>query len=719
MTTSTLEKQETVEKKEIAEKFSPGVNKSTESKIIASPELQTNGSPDALKVENGTQAAVEEKASPVASAKVDDTPRGLRDNPLEKMASSSRTMDWVTVKKILNFIKGYLVPYQTADPHLNRHLMTMYGLLALSKSCFLAMPLCMKYGINMLTNQSTVLNSISYFLAYGALNTIGSVSDARRGVLIATVIQDAWRLVSLKTYDHLLKLDISYHLGGTKTSLFSIQKAKKGIEANLRFMTNTIIPSFVEITIGCTLLFTQAGIQFTGVFLGSVLAFLLFTRSASKTRKTFVAKQKEQDKILDFLVTESLSNYFLVKHFNAEKIELIKFETVLNKYRKYALENAKALGSINVGQRTIIAVGLTINLILGAMGVHAGTMTPGDLVMVQTLMVQVFQPLHNLGVLSREFVDSYFEIRELFRILEKKPKIYDKPDARDYEYKGGEIVFQNVSFSYVPERPLIQHLNLRIPSKKIIALCGESGVGKTTLYNLLFRFYDPEGGDVFLDGQNIKDLKLESFRDNIGVVSQQPVLFNDTIYNNLLYANPKRTFEEIQDVCKRVGLHDTIMQSKEGYDTVVGDQGAKFSGGERQRLSIARCFLKDPPIILLDEMTSALDARNENQMMQIVDTWRGKKTVVYITHRMHLNDFADSVVMLRKDGTVEQGTHQQLSRNYSSKYYELWHEYLARKTEDLFEGKDSEAEIPYVASVEPNVIYPRVGLFGIAALNGR
>jgi ABC-type multidrug transport system fused ATPase/permease subunit len=335
---------------------------------------------------------------------------------------------------------------------------------------------------------------------------------------------------------------------------------------------------------------------------------------------------------------------------------------------------------LNTGQRIIFAIGLSLNLILGGFGVFSGALTPGDLVMLQALMVQIFAPLNNLGNMYREWVDSYYEIRELFKILDQKPKILDSPNAREYEFKGGQIEFRKVSFGYFSERPIIKDVTLTIPALSCVSIVGESGVGKSSLLNIIFRMYDPDKGNVFLDGQNLKDLKLESFREKIAIVSQSSILFNDTILNNLLYANPLKSQEEIHEVCRKLNLHDKIMQLPKGYDTLVGEQGSKFSGGERQRFAIARCLLKDSPIILLDEITTALDALNENRVIEMINNMKKKKTIIMVTHKLHMNEFCDQVLMVRRDGAMDMGPHEELLKN-SSSYKELWKNYQEKKNE--------------------------------------
>ncbi|EGR27509.1 hypothetical protein IMG5_195130, partial [Ichthyophthirius multifiliis] len=487
------------------------------------------------------------------------------------------------------------------------------------------------------------------------------------------ISQNALREISMQTYQHLLQLDPTFHFGESqRQTMFDIIKAQKGIESNLKSVTQFFIPFISDIGLSAFFLLYHCGPFFFISFLATYSGYIWYTFDLSNYRIQAMKLQKQYDRQADFTLSETLSNYYNVKYYNAEQFEIQRYADIQKKYQEQAILNQQTLSKLNSGQRIIFSAGLTANMIYGAFKVQQGLMRAGDIVLVQSVMMQVYQPLFILGVQWREWTNSSLDIQRLFKIMDMKPKIQDKENAINYQYKGGEIVLKNASFSYNDKKEILKNLSIVFDQKKLISIVGKSGIGKTTMFNLIVRLYDPIQGDVFIDGQNLKDLKQSSYRKYVCVISQHPYLFYDTILSNILYGSNNKSQEQVIEICKSLNLHDLIMGLPQGYNTYVGEQGYKFSGGERQRISIARALVNDSSILLMDEPTSSLDSKNEEDFMKIIQKIKKDKTIIMITHRLHLNDYFDEVLYIDAEGFYEKGSNYELINKQDGMYKMFW-----------------------------------------------
>ncbi|KAL4434505.1 hypothetical protein ABPG74_007289 [Tetrahymena malaccensis] len=595
---------------------------------------------------------------------------------LEKM-DPKKNKDLATKLRILQYIKPYIIPFYHQDKEINKTILKSYGYMFLSKSFFYAGPISLKYAINYLASASLISQAPIFIIGYGLCYSAYVFFEGQRNKILAHISQNALREISQQTYEHLLKLDPSFHFGDSqRQTIFDITKAQKAIESNLKSVSSFFIPFISDVVLSSVFLLYHCGPFVFLSFLMTYGGYIWFTFDLTNSRRKGMGLQKKYERQADFTLSETLSNYYNVKYYSAEKFEINRYTSILENYKNQTIENQRTLAQLNSGQRFVFSIGLTANMIYGAYKVQKGLMTAGDIVLMQSLMMQVLQPLFFLGVQWREWTNSALDIQRLFKIMDTKPKIQNSPNAVDFVYNGGEIEFQNIKFGYSNDKVIIENMNVTFGKGKWISLVGESGLGKTTMFNLIFRLYDPQQGSILIDGQDIKNLKMESFRQQICVVSQNPYLFNDTVMSNLLYGSKNKKQEDVIEVCKKLNLHDLFMSLPQGYQTLVGEQGNKFSGGEKQRISIARCLLNDAQIILLDEPTSSLDSLNEDRVMKAIESLRNDKTIIMITHRLHLNSYTNEVIYLTKDGYKEQGKHSHLIQEKNTRYSKLWENFV-------------------------------------------
>lgn len=511
--------------------------------------------------------------------------------------------------------------------------------------------------------------------AYGATRIGATFFQEFRNAVFASVSQKAIRRVAGNVFEHLLKLDLNFHLSRQTGGLTrAIDRGTKGISFLLTSMVFHIIPTALEISLVCGILTWQYGWQFAAITAGTMAAYSWFTISTTAWRTKFRKQANAADNKGATVAVDSLINYEAVKYFNNEAFESKRYDAALRSYEDASIKVATSLAYLNSGQNLIFSSALTAMMYMAAQGVATGSLTVGDLVMVNQLVFQLSVPLNFLGSVYRELRQSLLDMETLFNLQKVNVAIKEKPNAQPLLLnKGGEIRFENVSFGYRPDRPILQGLNLTIPAGKKVAIVGPSGCGKSTILRLLFRFYDVQNGRITIDGQDIRDVQIESLRKSIGVVPQDTPLFNDTIEHNIRYGDINATSEAVQAAAQRARIHDIIQGFPDGYKTMVGERGMMISGGEKQRLAISRLVLKDPPLLFFDEATSALDTHTEQTLLGNINSVIREKarTSVFVAHRLRTIYDSDVIIVLKDGKVAEQGSHESLVDS-DGIYSELW-----------------------------------------------
>ncbi|KAF1838152.1 iron-sulfur clusters transporter atm1, mitochondrial precursor [Decorospora gaudefroyi] len=531
----------------------------------------------------------------------------------------------------------------------------------------------------------------SMILAYGLTRVGATVSQELRNAVFASVAQKAIRKVACSVYEHLLRLDLSFHLSRQTGGLTrAIDRGTKGISFLLTAMVFHIFPTALEISLVCAILTYQYGWQFALITGLTMTAYSVFTIMTTSWRTKFRKQANAADNKAATVAVDSMINYEAVKYFNNEKYEVGRYDKALKDYEKASIKVATSLAFLNSGQNIIFSSALTAMMYLAANGVATGQLTVGDLVMVNQLVFQLSVPLNFLGSMYRELRQSLLDMETLFNLQKVNVQVKDKPDAKPLALKTGEIKFENVTFSYRPDRPIIKNLNLTIPAGKKVAIVGPSGCGKSTILRLLFRYYDAQNGRILIDGQDIRDVSLESLRRAIGVVPQDTPLFNNTIQHNIHYGNLEATQDQVHEAARRAHIHESISHFPDGYDTMVGERGMMISGGEKQRLAVARLILKDPPFLFFDEATSALDTHTEQALLSHINSLvkEKKRTSIFVAHRLRTIYDSDVIIVLREGNVAESGTHQDLI-DRDGLYSELW---SAQETMFAEPEKESEEE---------------------------
>ncbi|KAF2445365.1 P-loop containing nucleoside triphosphate hydrolase protein [Karstenula rhodostoma CBS 690.94] len=514
----------------------------------------------------------------------------------------------------------------------------------------------------------------SMIVAYGATRIGATVFQEVRNAVFASVAQKAIRSVACKVYEHLLRLDQSFHLSRQTGGLTrAIDRGTKGISFLLTSMVFHVLPTALEISLVCGILTYNYGAKFAFITGTTMVAYAAFTILTTSWRTKFRKQANAADNKAATVAVDSLINYEAVKYFNNEKYEVAKYNNALLGYEKASIKVATSLALLNSGQNLIFSSALTAMMYLAADGVATGHLTVGDLVMVNQLVFQLSVPLNFLGSVYRELRQSLLDMETLFNLQKVELKVKDKPNAKPLLLSSGELKFENVTFGYRPDRPILKNLNLTIPAGKKVAIVGPSGCGKSTILRLLFRYYDVQEGRILIDGQDIRDVSLESLRKAIGVVPQDTPLFNDTIGHNIKYGNLDATDAQVMEAARRAHVHDTISNFPDGYNTMVGERGMMISGGEKQRLAVSRLILKDPPLLFFDEATSALDTHTEQALLSHINSIlkEKKRTSVFVAHRLRTIYDSDLIIVLRAGSVAESGTHEQLV-DRAGLYSELW-----------------------------------------------
>ncbi|KAA1479000.1 P-loop containing nucleoside triphosphate hydrolase protein [Dentipellis sp. KUC8613] len=519
----------------------------------------------------------------------------------------------------------------------------------------------------------------SVILGYGLARVGATLFGELLNAVFANVGQRAIRTVARDTFEHLLNLDLRFHLSRQTGGLTrAIDRGTKGITFILQAILFRVVPTALEITLVCGILTYKFGWEYAVITAMTMAAYSWFTVRTTSWRTQFRREANAADNRAATVAVDSLINVEAVKHFNNEKYEIAQYDKHLRAYEKAAIKIATSLAFLNSGQNIIFSSALTGIMFLSAQGVINGTMTVGDLVMVNQLIFQLSLPLNFLGTIYREIRQSLLDMEVLFNLQTQNTPPADPPDAKPLQLRGGNITFDHVSFGYHPSHPIFRDLSFTVPAGKKVAIVGPSGCGKSTVFRLLYRFYNPTSGRIFVDGQDIHQVQVDSLRRAIGVVPQDTPLFHADIMHNIRYGRLDATDEEVMEAAKRAHVHETVQRLPDGYHTTVGERGLMISGGEKQRLAVARVLLKDPEIMFFDEATSALDSHTEAELMKNINSMLLEKTrtSIFVAHRLRTVVEADLILVFREGQVVEQGTHDELIKT-GGLYYSMWQEQVA------------------------------------------
>jgi ATP-binding cassette, subfamily B, heavy metal transporter len=517
-----------------------------------------------------------------------------------------------------------------------------------------------------------IAGPVALTLFYGVMRLAGVGFTQLRDGVFARVGQRALRQLALETFRHIHSLSLGYHIT-RKTGGLSriIERGVKGVDFLMRFLLFSIIPLVLELGLVLVILWAAFGFWYLLVVAATIFVYVAFTFKVTEMRVQIRKRMNERDTDANQKAIDSLLNFETVKYFNAEEREARRYDESMAGYEEAAVKTGVSLSWLNFGQSFLMTVGLVAVMVMAARGVQAGTFTVGDFVMVNAYMIQITMPLNFLGTVYREIRQALVDMAAMFGLLQEPAEIRDRPDAKPLAVTGGRIEFRKVSFAYNTERGILHCLDLTVEPGQTVAVVGPSGSGKSTIGRLLFRFYDPQSGRVLIDGQDLRDVTQSSIRAEIGMVPQDTVLFNDTIGYNIAYGRPSATQDEVEEAARAAQIHAFIASLPDGYNTTVGERGLKLSGGEKQRVGIARTLLKDPPILLLDEATSALDSETERGIQSSLRDMGVGRSVIVIAHRLSTVVEADRIVVLEKGRVVEQGTHELLLAR-GGRYASMW-----------------------------------------------
>jgi len=509
-------------------------------------------------------------------------------------------------------------------------------------------------------------------LAYGGIRILIGVLTQWRDGIFAKVAMNAVRRLALLTFEHMHLLSLRYHLERKTGGLTRIlERGRNAIETIVRMVLLQLLPTIVELALIVWVLLFHFDWRYVVVIMITVALYVGFTFYATEWRIGIRRKMNDSDNDANTKAIDSLLNYETVKYFSAEQREARRYDRSMARYEDASVKAYTSLAVLNAGQAVVFAIGLAAAMVLCARGVEAGTNTVGDFVMINAMMIQLYQPLNFMGMVYREIKQAVIDIENMFAILARKPEIEDRPDARPLKVRSGTIRFENVWFAYEPARPILKGLNFEVAAGRTVAIVGPSGAGKSTISRLLFRFYDVTGGRIVIDGEDIRDVTQTSLRAAIGMVPQDTVLFNDTIRYNIRYGQWDASDAEVEEAARLARIDGFIRLSPKGYETEVGERGLKLSGGEKQRVAIARTILKAPPILLLDEATSALDSHTERDIQDALDRVSKNRTTLVIAHRLSTIVGADEILVLDQGVIVERGTHNELLA-HGGLYASMW-----------------------------------------------
>ncbi|WP_431132340.1 ABCB family ABC transporter ATP-binding protein/permease [Variovorax paradoxus] len=594
-------------------------------------------------------------------------------------ARSDRS-DWATLRRLFPYLWQY-----------KWRVIAALGFMVGAKVANVGVPVLLKNLIDTMTPkpdmaQALLIVPIGLLLAYGLLRFSTALFGELRELIFAKATEGTARQIALEVFGHLHSLSLRFHLerqtGGMTRD---IERGTRGVHSLISMSLYSIVPTIIELALVLTIL----GVKFDSLFVwitgAALVLYITFTVTVTEWRTQFRKTMNELDSMAQSRAVDSLLNYETVKYFNNEEFEAKRYDASLDRYRKAAIKSQRTLSMLNAGQQLIIAVSLVLMLWRATSGVVEGRMTLGDLVMVNAFMIQLYIPLNFLGVIYREIKQSLTDLDKMFVLMEKEREVRDAPGAQPLSLLplprgegGGErngvdstVRFEDVSFAYEPARPILKHVSFEIPAGKTVAVVGPSGSGKSTLARLLYRFYDVQQGRITIGGEDIREVQQSSVRRAIGIVPQDTVLFNDTVEYNIAYGRPGSTREEVENAARAARIHDFISATPKGYETTVGERGLKLSGGEKQRVAIARTLLKNPPIVIFDEATSALDSANERAIQSELRSAAQDKTTLVIAHRLSTVVDAHEILVLEAGVIVERGTHAELLGR-QGRYAQMW-----------------------------------------------
>ncbi len=584
-----------------------------------------------------------------------------------------------TVKRVIPYL------WPDGEGWVKRRVVIALVMLVLSKLVAVGTPFLYKGAVDSLSGEAgsqawlLAAGAVGLTVAYGVARLMNVGFQQLRDVVFALVGQRALRMLALETFTHIHRLSMRYHIT-RKTGGLSriIERGVKGVEFLLRFLLFSIGPLILELLMIAVILAFVFNIWYLVAVFVTIALYTWFTFAVTEWRVKQRKEMNDQDTDANQKAIDSLLNFETVKYFGAERREAERYDGAMEKYVDAALRTSYSLAFLNFGQAVLITGGLVVVMVLAAMGVQDGTLTVGDFVMVNAYMIQITMPLNFLGTVYREIRQALVDMGEMFDLLGQPAEVKDAPDAKEIKVTGGEVELDNVYFGYDAARPILKGVSIKVEAGKSVAIVGPSGSGKSTIGRLLFRFYDVGEGALRIDGQDVRDVTQDSLHAQIGVVPQDTVLFNDTVLYNIAYGRPEASRAEIEDAAQAAKIHDFIMDLPEGYETQVGERGLKLSGGEKQRVGIARTLLKNPPILLLDEATSALDSETEHDIQDSLQAMSEGRTTLTIAHRLSTIADADMIVVLESGIIVESGTHDDLLAK-EGRYASLWHRQQAEE----------------------------------------
>ncbi len=585
---------------------------------------------------------------------------------------NAKVQGWAVIRRV--------VPYLWPDGQgwVKRRVILALMVLLLSKVIAVGTPIFYKQAVDALAPEgadaATILGlgAVGLTLAYGLARLMTVGFQQLRDVVFTRVGQRALRMLALETFTHIHRLSMRYHIT-RKTGGLSrvIERGVKGVDFLLRFLLFSMGPLMLELLMISAVLFFLFDVWYLAVVVLTIALYVWFTFRVTEWRVKIRKEMNDQDTDANQKAIDSLLNFETVKYFGAERWEADRYDAAMAQYENAAIRTNYSLAFLNFGQSLLITGGLVAVMVMAAMGVQRGDLTVGDFVMVNAYMIQITMPLNFLGTVYREIRQALIDMGDMFDLLGQPAEVQDKPDAKPLQVNGGRVVLRDVSFGYDAARPILKGINLEVTPGQTVAIVGSSGSGKSTIGRLLFRFYDVNGGALLIDGQDVRDVTQDSLHAQIGVVPQDTVLFNDTVHYNIAYGRPGASEDDIVAAAKAAKIHDFIISLPDGYQTTVGERGLKLSGGEKQRVGIARTLLKNPPILLLDEATSALDTETEMEIQAELKAMGEGRTVITIAHRLSTIADADRIVVLENGVIVEEGKHDDLLAQ-EGRYANLW-----------------------------------------------